>query len=131
LWKGSKNIFMEEIAKPFATGCRYCGDTTKRLTRGLCSAHFSKFNRKFNKLATKSADEAKAFEEKCIAGGWIEAKKTGGRPAALDPFEILVREVEAEFKRDIDAALARDEAKQAKEELKKRATKKPGSRKAN
>jgi hypothetical protein len=117
--------------QPFETGCRFCGRTDTRLKRGLCSTHFSRFNRKFNKLALESSDKAKAFEDRCVEQGWILPLKEVGRPVLEDPFEKIVREVEAEFERDITAAVARDQAQQAKDDLKKRATKKPNSRKAN
>jgi hypothetical protein len=129
-----KNSFMtpkKESPTPYATGCRFCGRTDVELRRGLCDAHYQRFIRKRKELAKQSSEKARSFEAKCVEEGWIESKSKGGKPVELDAFEMIVREVEAEFQRDIDAALARDNAAQAKEDLKKRATKKPGSRKAN
>jgi hypothetical protein len=121
----------QETPKPFTTGCRFCGRTDVDLRRGLCDAHYQRFIRKRKELAKQSIDKARNFEEKCVNGGWIEAKAKRGKPIELDAFEMLVKEVEAEFERDITAAVARDQVQQAKEDLKKRATKKPNNRKAN
>lgn len=97
------------MTKPHTTGCKICGETTKRLRRGLCSTHYGRFTTKVKSLP---ADEAAAFEAKCLADGWIEESKQGRRPKIDDdPFDDLVAEVRAEFAHDIEAAEQRLDAK--------------------
>ncbi|HBJ36720.1 MAG TPA: hypothetical protein DDZ51_18580 [Planctomycetaceae bacterium] len=115
---------MESNVKPFETGCRYCGRTDAKLRRGLCGTHFTRFNRKFNKLAEESAKKAEEFEQKCIDQGWVSARAVGGRQKEDDPFDQIAAEVEAEFARDLGAAVARDKAAQSKQPAKKRSPRK-------
>ncbi len=101
------------------------------LKRGLCSTHFSRFNRKFNKLAVESAEKAQAFEDRCVELGWLDAKKDAGRPKLVDPFEDVVREINAEFENRIQAAIAKENARIASETTKGRSAKPRSDRKAN
>ncbi|HBJ33490.1 MAG TPA: hypothetical protein DDZ51_01775 [Planctomycetaceae bacterium] len=115
---------MDTRKKPFSVGCRLCGATDVQLRRGLCSAHFTRFNRKYNKLAEESAQQAEEFEQKCIEQGWILASAKGARPRPDDPFDQIAAEVVAEFDRDLGLAAAREQAEEFKNATKKQAPKK-------
>jgi len=115
---------MDTRKKPFSVGCRLCGATDVQLRRGLCSGHFARFNRKYNKLAEESAAKAEEFESKCIEQGWVLSAARGGRPKEDDPFDQIAAEVDAEFARDLGLAAAREQAEEFKNATKKRAPKK-------
>lgn len=117
-------------ARPHADGCKLCGRTDVNLRRGLCDAHYQRFVRKRKQFADVSEEQAEAFEARCIETGWIDPPHRRGRTPEVDAFEMLAREVEAEFEADIAAALAKEEARQAAEQAKKPTTAR-GKRKAN
>jgi len=110
--------------KPFDDGCKYCGRTDTKLKRGLCTTHFTRFNRKYNKLAEESAQKAEEFEQKCIEQGWVLPRAVAGRQKEDDPFDQIAAEVDAEFARGLDLAVAREQAEEFKNATKKRAPKK-------
>jgi len=109
---------------PFSVGCRYCGRTDVELRRGLCDAHYQRFIRKRKAMAAVSASKAEDFEQRCVELGWIESPQQRGRPTARDAFDDIAAEVMGEFDRDITAAVARENAREAKAAVKKRSTKK-------
>ncbi|GAA5510011.1 hypothetical protein [Novipirellula caenicola] len=79
-------------AKPKTTGCRVCGADVK--TRGLCDKHYRRYSRR---LKSMPEAEREAFEERCIADGWVLPLTKGGRPKEdADPFADIAAEVHAE-----------------------------------
>lgn len=112
------NCVMSNRPKPFDDGCRVCGRTDERLIRGLCQMHYRRFASRQKEIAAAGGEEAgKAFEEQCLADGWILPKSKGGRPKDEDPFDVIAARMVAEMAADIDAAVARDEREQAAEKL--------------
>ncbi|MEO9592244.1 hypothetical protein [Rhodopirellula bahusiensis] len=101
------------MSKPHTIGCRVCGETKKRLTRGLCSTHYGRFNEKRKSLPPAAAE---AFEAKCISEGWITENRQGRKEKDPDPFDELLDEVKAEFESDIASHVAAEKRREAQEE---------------
>lgn len=84
------------MTAPKRDGCRVCG-SDERLIRGLCQKHYRRWKAKYDELPTQ--EERDAFEEECIAKGWITPKSKGGRPKEdPDPFDEIAAEIEQRLK---------------------------------
>lgn len=83
-----------DTQKPHATGCPVCGSSEIK-SRGLCDKHYRRFMDRRKELPTQA--EKDAFENKCLADGWIKPKTKGGRPAEDDdPFDAIANELARE-----------------------------------
>jgi hypothetical protein len=76
---------------PHTTGCFVCGKPNAN-RRGLCQTHYKRFTAKLASFA--NADDADAFEQRCIASGWVSPLTVGGRPRVDDdPFDEIAANV--------------------------------------
>lgn len=74
-------------------GCLVCGNTTPKMTRGLCSAHYLQFNRSKNKIPE---EKRQAFDDEMVELGLVlPAGRAGRRKRYEDPFAEHARKYES------------------------------------
>lgn len=100
------------------TKCLVCGQTTKKMTRGLCSRHYLQFKREREDLAAKEGEEAAAeWEAWLIQNEKLMAPNQGKKPNSQNDFSDLKKQFDREKTAELKAlAIAKIEnSKKTKE----------------